>query len=176
MKWVYKLKKNPLGEFVKHKARLVVKGYRQRYEIDYDEVFAHVAHLESIHILIALAAQECWSLHHLDVKSAFLNSEIKEEIYVSQPEGYVKEGKEEWVLKLNKALYGLKQAPRAWNAKLDDTLKSIGFVKSKNNQGVYYLNSNQDKVIVGVYVDDLIITGASEAKVKGAQEKYDKDF
>ena len=94
-----------------------MKGYRQRYGIDYDEVFAPVARFESIRILIALAAQECWSLHHLDVKSAFLNGEIKEEIYVSQPEGYVKEGKEEWVLKLNKALYGLKQAPRAWNAK-----------------------------------------------------------
>ena len=120
----------------------------------------------SIRILIAVAAKECWSLHHLDVKSAFLNGEIKEEIYVSQPKGYVKEGKEEWVFKLNKALYGLKQEPRAWNAKLDDTLKSIGFVKSKNDQGVYYLNSNQDKVIVGVYVDDLIITGASEAKVE----------
>ena len=104
VKWVYKLKKNPLGEIVKHKARLVVKGYRQRYGIDYDEVFAPVARFESIHILIALAAQECWSLHHLDVKSAFLNGEIKEEIYVSQPEGYVKEGKEDWVLKLNKAL------------------------------------------------------------------------
>ena len=159
VKWVYKLKKNPLGEILKHKARLVVKGYRQRYRIDYDEVFAHVAHFESIRILIALAAQECWSLHHSDVKSAFLNGEIKEEIYVSQSEGYVKVGKEEWVLKLNKALYGLKQAPTAWNAKLDDTLKS------KNDQGVYHLNSIKDKVIFGVYVDDLIITGASEAKV-----------
>ena len=100
------------------------------------------------------------------MKSAFLNCEIKEEIYVSQPEGYVKEGKEEWVLKLNKALYGLKQAPRVWNAKLDDTLKSIDFMKSQNDQGVYSLNSNRDKVILGVYVDDLIITGASEAKVE----------
>ena len=161
---------------MKHKARLVVKGYRQRYGIDYDEVFAPVARFESIRILIALAAQECWSLHHLDVKSSFLNGEIKEEIYVSQLEGYVKEGKEEWVLKLNKALYGLKQAPSAWNAKLDDTLKSIGFVKSKNDQGVYYLNSNQDKVIVGGYVDDLIITGTSEAKVKEFKKNMIKIF
>ena len=84
MKWIYKLKKNPLGEIVKHKARLVVKGYCQRYGIDYDEVFAPVARFESICILIALIAQECWSLYHLDVKSAFLNGEIKEEIYVSQ--------------------------------------------------------------------------------------------
>ena len=95
---------------------------------------------------------------------------------MSQPEVYVKEGKEEWVLKLNKVLYGLKQAPRAWNAKIDNTLKSIGFVKSKNDQGVYYLNSNQDKVIVGVYVDDLIITGAREAKVKEFKKNMMKIF
>ena len=87
---------------VKHKSRLVVKGHRQRDMIDYDEVFAFVVHFESIRMLIVLASQECWSLHHLDVKSDFLNGEIKEEIYVSQSEGYVKEGKEEWVLKLNK--------------------------------------------------------------------------
>ena len=131
MKWVYKLKKNPLDEVVKHKSRLVVKGYRQREMIDYDEVFALLAHFESIHIFIVLEAQECWSLHHLDVKSAFLNGEIKEEIYVSQSDGYVKEGNEEWVLKLKKALNGLKQAPKAWNSKLDDTLKSIDFLREK---------------------------------------------
>ena len=67
-------------------------------------------------------------MHHLDVKSAFLNGEIKEEIYISRPKGYVKEGEEDWVLKLNKALYGLKQAPRACNTKLDGTLKNIGFM------------------------------------------------
>ena len=93
VKWLNKLKKNPLGEIVKHKARLVVKEYHQRYGIDYDEVFAPVSCFESIRILIALVAQEYWSLHHLDVKSAFLNGEIKEEIYVSQPEGYVKKRK-----------------------------------------------------------------------------------
>ena len=117
---------------MKYKVRLLEKGYRQRYGIDDDEIFSHVARFESICTLIALAAQECWSLHHLDVKSDFLNGEIKGEIYVSQLEGYAKEGKEEWVLKLNKALCGLKQAPRAWNSKLDGTLKSIGFMKSKN--------------------------------------------
>ena len=151
VKWVYKLKKNPFSKIVKHKARLVVKGYRQRCKIDYDEVFAPVNRFESICILIVLAAQKCWSLHHLNVKSTFLNDEIKEEIYVSQLEGYVKEGKE-WVLKLNKALYSLKQALRAWNAKLDDTLKKIGFMKRKIDQRVYHLNLIQDKVIVGVYM------------------------
>ena len=100
VKWVCKLKKNPLGEVLNHKERLVVKRYRQRCEIDYDKVFAPIVHFESICILIALATQECWSFHHLHVKSAFLNGEIKEEIYASQPESYVNEGKDEWVFKL----------------------------------------------------------------------------
>ena len=85
---------------------------------------------------------------------------------MSGTEGYVKEQKEEWVLKLNKALYSLKQAPRTWNSKLDGTLKSIGFLNSKNDQGVYYLNSTQSKVIMGVNVDDLIIKRVSESKVE----------
>ena len=135
----------------------MVKGYRQRYIIDYDGAFSHVIHFESIHMLIVLAAQEYLIFHHLDVKSS-LHYEIKEEIYVIQPKGYMKEGKEEWVLKLNKALYGLKEAQRTWNAKLDDTLKSFGFVKSKNDRGMYYLNYTRDKVIVRVYVHELIIT------------------
>ena len=104
VKWVYNLEKNALSEIVKHKERLVVKGYHKRYWTDYDEVFASVAYFESICILIALAAQECWSLHHLEVKSAFLNGEIKKETYISQREGYVKGGMEEWVLKLNKVI------------------------------------------------------------------------
>ena len=88
----------------------------------------------------------------------------------------MKEGKEEWVFKFNKTLYGLKQAPRLRNTKLDDTLKSIGYMKSKNDQGVYYLNSTQDKVILGVYVDDMIITGASEAKMREFKKTMMKIF
>ena len=176
VKWVYKLKKNLLGEVIKYKARLVVKRYHQRLRIAYDKVFTHVDHFGLIRILIVLVGQECWSLHHLDIKYVFLNGEIKEEIYVTLPKGYAKEGKEEWVLKLNKALNGLKQAARAWNTNLHDTLKNIEFVQSKNDQGVYYLNSTQDKVIAGVSVDDLIITGATKVKVKKFKKSMMKIF
>ena len=89
-------------------------------------------------MLIALEAQECWSLHHLDVKSAFLNGEIKEEIYVTQPEGYMKEKKRRVGAQAQQSSLWTQEST---NAKLYDTLKSIGFVKSKNDQGVYYLNS-----------------------------------
>ena len=136
VKWIYKVKRNSSGNITRHKARLVAKGYSQRRGKDFDEVFSPVARAESIRILIALAAQLKWELHHLDVKSAFLNGEIKEEVYVLQPEGFIEKEKEDYVLRLRKALYGLKQAPRTWNSKLGNTLRSIGFCKSVNDQAV----------------------------------------
>ncbi|KAF0905494.1 hypothetical protein E2562_004459 [Oryza meyeriana var. granulata] len=127
LKWVYKVKKNAAGEVIKHKARLVAKGYVQQPGVDFDEVFAPVARIESVRLLLALAAQEGWSVHHMDVKSAFLNGELIEEVYVRQPPGFTVAGHEDKVLRLDKALYGLRQAPRAWNAKLDETLLDEAF-------------------------------------------------
>jgi hypothetical protein len=92
LKWVYKFKKDVSGMVVKHKARLVAKGYVQREGIDFDEVFAPVARLDSVRLLLALVAQEGWLVHHLDVKSAFLNGDLQEEVYVVQPPGFVVEG------------------------------------------------------------------------------------
>jgi hypothetical protein len=112
LKWVYKFKKDVSGMVVKHKARLVAKGYVQREGIDFDEVFTPVARLDSVRLLLALAAQEGWLVHHLDVKSAFLNGDLQEEVYVVQPPEFVVEGQEHRVYRLKKALYGLKQAPR----------------------------------------------------------------
>ena len=125
VKWIYKVKRNSTGDITRHKAWLVAKGYTQKRGKDFDEVFSPVARTDSIRILIALAAQLKWDLHHLDVKSTFLNGEIKEEVYVHEPEGFVKKGKEDSVLRLRKALYGLKQAPRAWNYKLDQILREL---------------------------------------------------
>jgi len=94
LKWVFKLKRNSDGDVVKHKARLVAKGYVQKHGVDYDEVFAPVARLDTVRVLLALAANQGWKVHHLDVKSAFLHGELEEKVYVSQPEGYVVKGKE----------------------------------------------------------------------------------
>ena len=85
LKWVYKLKRNPDGEIVRYKARLVAKGFVQKYGVDFDEVFAPVARLETVRVLITIAAQESWEIHHMDVKSAFLNGDLKEEVYVELP-------------------------------------------------------------------------------------------
>jgi hypothetical protein len=113
LKWVYKVKRDPEGNIVRHKARLVAKGYAQRQGVDFEEVFAPVARMETVRLLLAMAAHSGWEVHHMDVKSAFLNGDLAEEVYVSQPPGYISTGKEQQVLKLRKALYGLRQAPRA---------------------------------------------------------------
>jgi hypothetical protein len=166
LKWVYKLKRNEAGEIIKHKARLVARGFVQQEGIDFDEVFAPVARMESMRLLLALAAQEGWQVHHMNVKSAFLNGDLKEEVYVRQPVGFIVVGQEGKVLRLRKALYGLWQAPRVWNSKLDDTLKKMDFVQSEHEHAMYRRNNGDDILLVGVYVDDLVITGSSLTAVE----------
>ena len=117
-----------------------------------------------------------WKLYYLDVKSAFLNGEIEEDIYVNQLEGFIKKGKEYYDLKLKKALCRLKQAPRAWNCKLDDTLKSMGFIKSVSDISVYTSSSKEDKLLVGVYVDDLIITRSNIEGIEGFKSSMKTKF
>jgi hypothetical protein len=124
---VFKLKRDEAGVIVKHKAHLVARGFMQREGIDFNDTFAPVARMESVRLLFALAAQEGWRVHHMDVKSTFLNGDLKEEVYVHQPLGFAIPDKEDKVLRLRKTLYGLRQASRAWNTKLDSTLKGMGF-------------------------------------------------
>lgn len=107
LKWVYKLKRDANGNIIKHKARLVAKGYVQKQGMDFEEVFAPVTRIETVRLLLALAAKNGWQVHHLDVKSAFLNGELEETVYVKQPEGFIKKNKENLVYKLVKELYGL---------------------------------------------------------------------
>jgi Reverse transcriptase (RNA-dependent DNA polymerase) len=165
LKWVFKLKKDSEGRIAKHKARLVAKGYVQQHGIDFEEVFAPVARMETVRLIMAIAVQERWLLHHMDVKSIFLNGELKEEVYVTQPPGFEIKGQEHKVLKLHKVLYGLKQAPRAWNYKLDSTLRSMNFERIQTEHAVYRRKKGEESILVGVYVDDLLITGTCEAEI-----------
>lgn len=176
LKWVYKIKRDANGEIIKHKARIVAKGYVHKQGVDFEEVFAPVTRIETIRLLLALAAKNCWEVHHLDVKTAFLNGEIQEEVYVTQPEGFVKRGKEHLVYKLLKALYGLKQAPRAWYSKLNECLLNIGFVRCPYDQAVYTKKMGDDVLIVAVYVDDLLITGTSTRIIKEFKEQMASKF
>lgn len=150
---------------IKHKVRLVARGFSQRQGVDFDEVFAPVARMETVRLLLAFAAHHGWEVHHMDVKSAFLNGDLSEEVYVAQPPGYVVDGQEQKVLRLRKALYGLKQAPSAWYSKLDETLANLKFVRSPLEHAVYRRGDAKSYLLVGVYVDDLIITGTDMAAI-----------
>ena len=152
------------------------KGYVQEQGIDFKQLFASVARMESVRLLIVLTVQEAWKLHHMDVKTAFLNGELEEEVYVKQPPGYVEEGAEHKVLKLKKALYGLKQALRAWNMTLDKTLLSLGFERCPLEHVLYKRGKGADHLLVGVYVDDLLVTGANEGVVAKFKLKMEDLF
>ncbi|KAJ7961115.1 Retrovirus-related Pol polyprotein from transposon TNT 1-94 [Quillaja saponaria] len=137
VKWVCKAKKNAKGEVEKYKVRPVAKGHAQKQGIDYVKVFAPIARLETIRLLISFAAHKHWKIYQLDVKYAFLHGFLEEEGYVEQPEGYVIEGQEDKVLKLKKAFYGLKQAPRAWNNRIDKYFQENGFVRCPHEYALY---------------------------------------
>ncbi|GMI66347.1 hypothetical protein HRI_000304000 [Hibiscus trionum] len=129
VKWVYKTKLKENGEIDKYKARLVAKGYKQEFDVDYKEVFTHVARHDTIRLVISLAAQNSWPIFQLDVKSAFLHGDLKEQVFVDQLPGYVKLENENKVYRLKKALYGLKQAPRAWYSRIEAYFLKEGFQK-----------------------------------------------
>lgn len=177
VKWIYKTKINEKGEIDKHKARLVAKGYKQEYGIDYKEVFAPVARQDTIRTVISLAAQNSWPIFQLDVKSAFLHGELKEQVYVDQPPGYVKKGEENKVLRLKKALYGLKQAPRAWYSRIDAYFIKEGFHKCPYEHTLYVKVSDEGKLlIVCLYVDDLIYTGNDAHMFNDFKSSMMKEF
>ena len=167
LKWVYKIKYDEDGSIQKYKARLVAKGYSQQPEVDFNETYAPVVRMETIRSVLALAAQLKLQVFQLDVKFSFLNGELKEEVYIKQPQGYVIEGKEEKVYRLRKALYGLKQAPRAWNSNIDGYLIQNGFTKSPSEPSLYIkTQESHDFLILCLYVDDLIYMGTNSKMIE----------
>ncbi|GJY08634.1 retrovirus-related pol polyprotein from transposon TNT 1-94 [Tanacetum coccineum] len=155
-KWVYRNKLEENGVVSRNKARLVAQGYNQKEGIDYDKTYAPVARLESIRILLAYACALDFKLFQMDVKSAFLNGFINEEVYVAQPLRFINFEKLDHVYKLKKALFGLKQAPKAWY----DRLKGF-LIKHKYNMGMvdntlFTKKKSSNLIIVQIYVDDII--------------------
>ncbi|GKE12563.1 putative ribonuclease H-like domain-containing protein [Tanacetum coccineum] len=155
-KWVYRNKKDERGVVVRNKARLVAQGHRQEEGIDYDEVFAPVARLEAIRIFLAFASYMGFIVYQMDVKSAFLYGKIDEEVYVSQPPGFLDPKYPEKVYKVVKALYGLHQAPRAWYATLSTFLLKNGYRRGTIDKTLFLKKDKHDIILVQVYVDDII--------------------
>nr|GEV98957.1 retrovirus-related Pol polyprotein from transposon TNT 1-94 [Tanacetum cinerariifolium] len=156
LKWIYKVKLDELGGILKNKARLVARGYRQEERIDFEESFSPVARLEAIRIFLSYAAHKNMVVYQMDVKTVFLYENLRENVYVSQPDGFVDPDYLNHVYKLKKALYGLKQAPRAWYDMLSSFLLSYDFSKCSVDPTLFIRKNDNDLLLVQIYVDDII--------------------
>ena len=175
VKWVYKVKKDANGNIERFKARLVAKGFRQKEGVDFDEVFAPVTKYSTPGALMALAAVEDLEVHQLDIKTAFLNGVLEEEVYIEQPSGY-HEGAPDIGCHLHRALYGLRQAPRAWHIRLTEELTKLGFKPSAADPGLHYLDTESGRIYLLVYVDDILIVPRSKADVDWVKQTLTSKF
>lgn len=176
-KWVFTIKYNADGSVDRYKARLVAKGFTQSYGIDYQETFAPVAKLNTIQVLLSLAANMDWGLHQLDVKNAFLNGDLEEEVYIEIPSSLESEKNRNKVYKLRKSLYELKQSPRAWFERFTRAVKTYEFSQCQTDHTLFIKHSTKGKItIIIVYVDDIILTGDHEEEIKRLKGFLAKEF
>jgi hypothetical protein len=175
-KWVFKNKQGKDGEVVRNKSRLVAQGYSQVEVLDFGETFSPIAYLEAIRILLAFAASKGFKLYQMDMKSAFLNGVIQEEVYVKHPLGFESLKYPDRVYKLSKALYRLKQVPRAWYARIKMFLLEHGYVMGSVDKTLFTLNYGTGFLLVQIYVDDIIFGVSSHTLVSRFQEMMESEF
>lgn len=164
--WVLRLK----SQF-DPKGRIVIQGNHQKPGTDYNEleISSPVVDYQTLRTLLALAAHHNLEVDHMDVSTAYLNADLKETVYARQPPGFVVEGKEDWVWRLNKSIYGLKQAGYAWHKNISATLKQHGFIVLKTTQCVYMRSRDSANVLIALYVDDLFLFADSRAELNGVK-------
>lgn len=174
-KWVFKRKVNSAGE-VKHRARLVAKGFDQKAGIDYNETFSPVVKHSTLRLLFALAAKLDLDFFHLDVKTAFLNGDLKETVFMALPDGLAIENSKNKVLRLKKAIYGLKQSSRSWYEKVDEFLSSLGYKKCRLEPCLYTKMTDTSKSIIALYVDDFFIFSNNDFETNSLKFKLGERF
>ncbi|KAI0505062.1 hypothetical protein KFK09_016019 [Dendrobium nobile] len=165
-KWTYRLKRDATGSITQHKARLVAQGFNQQQGLDYHETFSPVAKLPTIRILLTIATQRHWSLLQLDVTNAFLHGDLEEDVYMSQPQGFVDSQFPTHVCKLHKSIYGLKQSPRQWYNKLTQHLTRTGFQFSRADPSLLMYKQGTVQIYILIYVDDMLITGNDNSSIQ----------
>jgi hypothetical protein len=162
-KWVYKLKTHNDGYIARYKARLVAKGFHQQQRVDYDETFSPVIKLPTVRMILSLAVSLNWPLRQFDVSNAFLHGILKEEVYMTQPQGYVNPNQPHHVCKLHKLIYGLKQASSAWFERFTGQLLQCGFTASTADSSLFIYRSKTVVAYLLLYVDDIVLTNNTPA-------------
>ena len=175
-KWIFIYNSDEFGTIVRNKARLVAQGYTQVEGIDFDETFAPVARLESIRLLLSIACLIGFRLFQMDVKSAFLNGILNEEVYVEQPKGFEDPHAPDHVYKLEKALYGLKQAHRAWYERLFQFLVSHGYKRGGVDKTLFIKNIKSNIIIAQIYIDDIVFGSTSDNEVQVFVKQMKEEF
>lgn len=175
-KWVFKKKTDMEGKIQTYKARLVAKGFKQIHGIDYDETFSPVAMVKSIRILLAIAAYNNYEIWQMDVKTAFLNGSLEEDVYMTQPEGFVNPKDARKICKLRRSIYGLKQASRRWNIRFDQTVKEFGFIQNEDESCVYKKVSGSHVAFLVLYVDDILLIGNDIPSLQAVKTWLGKSF
>ncbi|GJZ02295.1 putative RNA-directed DNA polymerase [Tanacetum coccineum] len=164
-KWVYRLKRDKNGAITRYKARFVAKGFRQQPGIDFHETFSPVVKSTTIRAVLSLAVTNDWPLRQLDIQNAFLHGNLKEQVYMKQPPGFIDPQRPNHVCLLHKSLYGLKQAPRAWFERLSKALFDLGFKGSKTDPSLFIYSRGDTLLYILVYVDDIIVTGNNKGTI-----------
>ena len=175
-RWIFKIKRDADGKIATYRARLVAKGFTQQYGLDYNETFSPVVRHSSIRMLLSLAVELDLKIDHLDVKTAFLNGDLSEEIYMCQPEGFIKKGEEHKVYRLKKAVYGLKQASRSWYEKVKQVLLPLHYVQSKHENCIFVRRVGKKIVIIALYVDDFFIFYNCDKLAKELNQSLNSNF
>ncbi|GJX67357.1 retrotransposon protein, putative, ty1-copia subclass [Tanacetum coccineum] len=175
-KWLFKKKTGMDGAVHTYKARLVAKGYTQTPGIDYEETFSPVADIRAIRILIAISAFYDYEIWQMNVKTAFLNGYLSEEVYMEQPEGFVNPKYPKRVCKLKRSISGLKQASRQWNKRFDDEIKKFGFTQNPDEACVYLKASGSNVTFLILYVDDILIMGNNISMLQGVKSYLGRCF
>lgn len=175
-RWVFTVKHKTDGSVERYKARLVAKGYTQTYGIDYQETFAPVAKINTIRVLMSLAANLGWPLRQFDVKNAFLHGDLDEEVYMDLPPGFTTTCDIGKVCRLRKSLYGLKQSPRAWFGRFAQSMRSYGFKQTQADHTLFLKHDRGKLTALIVYVDDMVVTGNDVEEIQKLQKYLAKEF
>ncbi|XP_059590835.1 retrovirus-related Pol polyprotein from transposon RE1 isoform X1 [Vitis vinifera] len=176
-KWIFTIKYKADGSVERFKARLVARGFTQSYGIDYQETFAPVAKLNTIRILLSLAVNQDWCLQQLDIKNAFLNGDLEEEVYMEIPPGFEESMAKNQVCKLQKSLYGLKQSPRAWFDRFTKAVLKLGYKQGQADHTLFVKKSHARKLaILIVYVDDIILSGNDMGELQNLKKYLSEEF